>query len=156
MTSVADLQWAAGFLEGEGSFVATKEGIRVTAAQVQLWPLNKLVRMFGGVIRTNPRSPLGKQECHSWTIGSKVAAGVTMTLYSMLSPRRQGQARNALSRWRSAGLPSAERTHCPKGHEYTPENTLFHKRRPPRTVGRECRTCVLARNSAHRFARMVI
>lgn len=30
-----------------------------------------------------------------------------------------------------------EKTHCPKGHEYTPENTYFHD---PRS-GRSCRTC---------------
>jgi hypothetical protein len=32
--------------------------------------------------------------------------------------------------------PAAERTHCPQGHEYTPENTYVSARR-----GRYCRAC---------------
>ena len=37
------------------------------------------------------------------------------------------------------GLINAAKTHCPAGHEYTPENTLVYSGR------RECRTCRLAR-----------
>jgi hypothetical protein len=38
----------------------------------------------------------------------------------------------------------AQRTHCPKGHEYTAENTFV------KTGGwRECRTCYRARNRAY-------
>lgn len=45
----------------------------------------------------------------------------------------------------------AERTHCPKGHEYTPENTYVWKKRKradgTRGVGRHCRTCYAAHNA---------
>lgn len=40
--------------------------------------------------------------------------------------------------------PWARRTHCPQGHEYTPENT-YHVRK-----GRRCRTCSLAVSAAWR------
>lgn len=33
--------------------------------------------------------------------------------------------------------PSASRTHCPRGHEYTPENTYSR----PGTNWRECKQC---------------
>jgi hypothetical protein len=36
------------------------------------------------------------------------------------------------------------RTHCPRGHEYTPENTYTHVRNRPggkTSKGRECKTC---------------
>ena len=32
-------------------------------------------------------------------------------------------------------------THCPKGHEYTPENTRLVKRNTPSGVGRVCKKC---------------
>ena len=35
--------------------------------------------------------------------------------------------------------PNAAKTHCPHGHEFTPENTIQHH-------GRECRTCVQRRD----------
>lgn len=34
---------------------------------------------------------------------------------------------------------NAAKTHCPQGHEYTPENTHLHG---PNGTGRRCRTCV--------------
>lgn len=39
--------------------------------------------------------------------------------------------------------PSMVRTHCPHGHEYTPESTSYSK--PAEKYGRYCRTCKLAR-----------
>jgi len=35
------------------------------------------------------------------------------------------------------GAHNAAITHCPRGHEYTPENTYYRKSRP----GRNCRAC---------------
>lgn len=47
---------------------------------------------------------------------------------------------------RSAGNNS--RTHCPKGHEYTKENTLLSSRR----LHRECKRCKYERNAEWRKA----
>jgi WhiB family redox-sensing transcriptional regulator len=53
--------------------------------------------------------------------------------------------RNGMKR-RQRGV-SPTRTHCPKNHEYTPENTYW------RTDGtRNCRTCVLNAKQAYRDA----
>ncbi|MFL5913146.1 MAG: hypothetical protein ACJ768_21580 [Gaiellaceae bacterium] len=38
----------------------------------------------------------------------------------------------------------ARRTHCPQGHEYTPENTYLRKDRAEGTQ-RQCRACTIAR-----------
>jgi hypothetical protein len=46
--------------------------------------------------------------------------------------------------WNPTAERNRSRTHCPKGHEYTPENTL------PYGDGRKCRTCVAARCKAYR------
>lgn len=44
-----------------------------------------------------------------------------------------------------SGRPQAERTHCPQGHEYTPENTYFGQRRARKdgslVFDRQCRQC---------------
>lgn len=37
-----------------------------------------------------------------------------------------------------------QKTHCPKGHEYTVENTYFHP------AGRQCKECVRARNREYK------
>ncbi len=40
--------------------------------------------------------------------------------------------------WRGGGQHNAVKTHCPKGHEYTPENTMAVRGKPN---WRRCRAC---------------
>ena len=43
---------------------------------------------------------------------------------------------------KDSGRHWADRTHCSKGHEYTPENTHYYQRKDRNmTVERRCRTC---------------
>lgn len=46
-----------------------------------------------------------------------------------------------------AAAQAARKTHCPQGHEYTPENTY---REPANPRHRQCRTCILAKNKTDR------
>ena len=48
------------------------------------------------------------------------------------------------SQWRG-GHPNARKTHCPQGHEYTPENTYAYE-----AYGRRCRTCAAEQYRARR------
>lgn len=45
----------------------------------------------------------------------------------------------------NVGWNYRDRTHCNKGHPFTPENTVFHKR-PGREPTRACRTCCRERH----------
>src|SRR5262249_16159364 len=65
--SSGDLRWAAGFLEGEGSF-SCRSSLQVCATQVQTWPLERLRDLFGGAISTNGRRRPGHSLCSSWYI----------------------------------------------------------------------------------------
>ncbi|MET7795734.1 hypothetical protein [Streptomyces decoyicus] len=57
------------------------------------------------------------------------------------APPTKGTDRRVASR---AGIPN----HCPKGHEFTPENTI----RRPSSRGRRCRTCEQIRDAARNRA----
>ena len=89
----ADLAWAAGFLEGEGSFTRTQHRLRVKAVQVNLEPLLKLQHFFGGRIY----SQKAYRDTHSpsfiWTANGRLAVAVVRQIYEMLSAKRQMQAR---------------------------------------------------------------
>lgn len=50
------------------------------------------------------------------------------------------------------GAVNAGRTHCPQGHEYTPENTYQYQARGDVRPGRYCRTCRRSRNAARAAA----
>lgn len=53
---------------------------------------------------------------------------------------RMASAKNGLH-------PESKRTHCPKGHEYNEENTIWEKK--PRGIGRRCRRCNLDRSTRY-------
>jgi hypothetical protein len=87
-----DMAWAAGFLEGEGAFTSPH---RVDARQVDREPLDRLLGMFGGricVVKATERW----NTCHHWYTSGSRARGIMMTLYPLLSARRQEQIRKAL------------------------------------------------------------
>jgi len=105
-----ELYWAAGFLEGEGSFVAASAAcrtrperktvtIRLSACQVQIEPLERLQRIFGGYIRSYPHyknwSPLFR-----WEVSGRRAAALMFTLWSIMSPKRKAQIENAIAKWK--------------------------------------------------------
>lgn len=102
--TIRDLEWAAGFLEGEGNFCAAGMpsgyfSARVCAGQVNPEPLLRLQEFFGGTVRAdkfvNNRSNR-RQVLHRWNVYGVLARGVMMTLYVLLSQTKQQQIRWAL------------------------------------------------------------
>lgn len=107
-----ELEWAAGFLDGEGTFGRTgRKGQikgtteRICARQKDPELLHKLERLFGGNVRlvtyrTNSfvgtkYESLGRP-IWSWEITGPAARGIMMTLFTLLSQRRRIQIKNAL------------------------------------------------------------
>lgn len=92
-----DLEWAAGFLEGEGAFVrAGRHSQQVRADQIEYEPLLRLRHLFGGRIYFNKKGR-GWRGTWAWYVCGSRARGVMLTLYLLLGLRRQEQIRNALS-----------------------------------------------------------
>lgn len=148
-----DLGWAAGFLEGEGHFGFTGSP-HIQAPQVQREPLERLARLFGGTIheRKIGRTMFGRTPCPAWHLTGPRAAGVMMTLYGLMSPRRQAKIREVLAKWRA--LPGALhlRRHCKQGHEFTAANT-YRAKGQRRCL--ECKRASARRSSArHRVKRL--
>jgi hypothetical protein len=120
MLQVTDINWIAGFLEGEGSFVKTKGSIALQAVQARPELMDKLKFLLGG---TTCISHQYGRDYYRWTLVGSNAAGLMMTLYSLMSSYRKGQIKKALQFWRSKKPANKFRTQCPQGHGYTQENT---------------------------------
>jgi hypothetical protein len=144
-----ELHWAAGFLEGEGCFCNQRAQVLVSAVQVQRQPLERLLALFGGKIYAcNPRRK-NWQPYFKWNTQGSRGAGIAMTLFTLMSPRRQEQIAKALARWKSVPYNvNAVKTHCPSGHVYTPENTYLHARKT--VISRICRACRNVARNRHR------
>jgi hypothetical protein len=112
-----EIGWAAGFIEGEGSFARRASAAarrkygpitpRVDAVQKTQEPLIRLLRLFGGTIgQHNSRvidERTGKRytaHAYRWRVGGSRAVGVMLTLYPLLSQRRQKTIREVLADWK--------------------------------------------------------
>jgi len=126
-----DLYWIAGFLEGEGCFYNRRQ-MRVIASQVNLEPLERLQALVGGVVK-----PKKHQTIYEWVAWGPRAAGIAMTLYPLLSRRRQLQAAKTLRFWKSRHVWPRYRIACISGHAFSEANTY----RDPKTEKRGCRFC---------------
>lgn len=96
-----ELEWAAGFLEGEGHFggslVRGKYPTQlVSAAQVNSEPLAKLRSFLGGRITFTEKRKPNQSDFFTWTVNGVRARGVMLTLYPLLSEKRQKQIEEAL------------------------------------------------------------
>lgn len=97
--TIRDLEWAAGFLEGEGGFRGERTNEQVYVGQVQKEPLLRLQRLFGGSIRARratPRDQYQRSPLSVWVLCGSRARGLMMTLYTLMSTRRKEQIRVAL------------------------------------------------------------
>jgi len=138
MISLNDIYWAAGFLEGEGNFYGHSHSLTLSASQVQKEPLEKLLCLFGGKLRSCKRTnPPKWKNPYVWELPSNKSAGLTMTIYQLLSPARKVQAKRALDAWRSGKVSAKYRKSCVHGHPYSPSNTYLLK-----DGSRMCRKCM--------------
>ena len=101
-----DVAWAAGFLEGEGSFYSSLRKRRrrgkvelrgewvIKTQSVDLEPLERLKSIFAGSIcGPYPSRGLGKKKYWIWTLSGKASTRAALVeLYDWLSPRRKRQA----------------------------------------------------------------
>lgn len=108
MINTKELYWAAGFLEGEGSFGCWSKSkahgryrqFVVCAEQVQREPLERLLKLFGGSINSG-RVRDNKNRIFRWRVYSTRARGLAMTLFCLMSPRRKEQIHKMLDNpWR--------------------------------------------------------
>ncbi|SRR5712692_2059816 len=103
MITAVDIGWAAGIYEGEGSprrAVYTEEAKRlgiqnrtfnVAVTQKDTEILHRLKEKFGGAVSPKPDAA----GCSLWCLSGDAGRGFLMTIYSLLSKRRQKQARAA-------------------------------------------------------------
>jgi hypothetical protein len=148
--TVRQLEWVAGFLEGEGYF-ASRKGVgtmRVDVGQVQLEPLQRLLDLFGGSISLHKRNKEKhhlwvQQDIYHWQLSGLAAAGLCMTLYPLMSTGRKGQIRVALDKWKVKPARSQYRSECPKGHPYSGLNLILvtGDRSGKKYKNRACRIC---------------
>lgn len=146
-----ELGWLAGYLEGEGSFIysvfdAPVDGRRrtgrftmyVAATSTDLDVLERVRALAGGRIggpydKGGPRKPSWQ-----WRLTrQREARALMIAAQPLMCERRAGQIQACLDAYAAKGVTApADRTHCPQGHAYVPENTTILS-----NGWRQCRRC---------------
>lgn len=147
MIDMHELYWAAGFIEGEGSFIFSRRArwgnARISVPQVEIEPLHRLQRLMGGTICTE-KGPNGRFRIFRLQIDGHVAVGWMMTLWTLMSAKRRSQIEAALNGWKALPLGARLRKRfaniCSKGHALAGENLEWHKR-PGGYMMRSCVKC---------------
>jgi hypothetical protein len=146
-----DVAWFAGLFEGEGCIHRPNStvchiSIRMTDRDI-VERAEALFPMPNGIRCYKQNGGLGTKPLYEWNIARHAeVVRILGLILPYLGTRRTGRAL-ALMEYiaNRPGQGSFERnkTHCPKGHEYTPENTY---RSPCGRGGRMCRICIQDRN----------
>jgi hypothetical protein len=97
--------------------------------------IRRAQRLMGGTIRRAPGQKEGWLPQYKTSVYGHPAAAWMMTLYPLMSARRQEKIAECLGRWKLARRNS-EKTHCPQGHPYSGENLRIGS-----NGGRTCRIC---------------
>lgn len=93
-----DLAWAAGIIEGEGSFTLESCGTsgRITVSQKDPELLYRLQALFGGSVKCRkPRSSniYTNSDIYEWAVYGATAIGLMLTIFTWLTRRRRDQCR---------------------------------------------------------------
>jgi hypothetical protein len=96
--TLKDIYWVAGFCEGEATF--NRSSVHLNQTQCRE-PLQRMLDLYGGNINPIDNSKqrltgIKARDAEEWRIYGSRARGFMMTIYPLMSPKRQKQIRRAL------------------------------------------------------------
>lgn len=146
MKSEAEIAWAAGLFEGEGHISLMRQRRRkdgtVTVSLLigMVSTDHDVVTRFHGIVEcgnVSTRDPKGGHK-RQW-VWQAAAVDDVQRVLRMFAPwfcsRRAARAQEVLAEYAASPVRRISKTHCPHGHEYTPENTMQI------SGSRRCREC---------------
>lgn len=104
VVTTRDIIWASGFLEGEGTFYNSAGAARrrlgtsyVSVYQVNKEPVERLLTIFGGSLSLRAARGVRMKPTWVWRASGSRARGIVLTVFPLMSQKRQGQIREALN-----------------------------------------------------------
>jgi hypothetical protein len=148
--AVRDLTWAAGILEGEGYFGLRPQGITVALSMTDKDVVDRFHSIFRFGSRKERGLPSGKT-AYTWTVTDQAdAAGLMMTLFSLMGQRRQARIMECLQAWKDRGPRRKYWEQCSSGHDLSGDNLKVIQE--GKYMKRRCIECARLRQQKYRGA----
>ncbi len=127
MTSIKDLYWLAGFLDGEGYFGSSgkrKSSPLISVSQKGRELLDRLV-----ILLKHGKVYTCKDKFAYYCTGRR-SIEVMMTIFPLMSEKRRSEIKRTIKSWKEAPGETwiLRENACRNGHLYTEENTLRNVR----------------------------
>lgn len=108
-TPMNHIAWAAGLLEGEGSFLVrgSTPCVRVTSTDLDV--LERLQQIFGGNIWQVTKRKAHWKDCWVWDVSGELSIKCIKRVQPYLLKRRGLQAKEVLDRWQEISAERAEK-----------------------------------------------
>ena len=109
MTTLKDIYWLAGYLEGEGSFMiqgcsGSRPGkmYRIMVVSTDRDIIVRAAGIIGGTINRHngTQKRWSRKVCYSTAITTKKSIGWMMTLYSLMGDRRKNKIKEVINDWK--------------------------------------------------------
>lgn len=100
--SVREIAWVAGLLEGEGCFQnhPTQVTPRVVLSMSDRDTVERYAATVGATAKILIRNFATKKTAFVSTISGRLAVGWMMTIFPLMSKRRQSKIKEVVSKWR--------------------------------------------------------
>lgn len=99
MPAIKDIAWVAGLLEGEGCFSSNKGQPCIQINMVDLDTIEKIRGIINPNIKICIIEKPNKQVQYKITVGGSLAIQWMMTIYSLMSKRRQMKIKETFDNW---------------------------------------------------------
>ena len=145
MTKKEKLAYLTGVFDGEGCIVLTEPpkilAFKLSVQSTDSDIIHQFQDFFGGYIYKMQLGSLGKKESWRWQVSKrKEVERILRMMLPYLCERRKTRALELLN-YPIAANHSRDRTHCPRGHKYTPKNTYKYVNSATGKHHRACRAC---------------
>lgn len=145
MSREAEIAWAAGLFEGEGTWGYQPNNVRAELSMTD----HDVVRRFHAVVGVGRLEPKKTYADHHlpqlmWRVTDRAGVEHVLDLFRpWLGPRRLARAETILrlQAETTAALQAERERFCKNGHERTPENTYRYWHRQHGKPARACRVC---------------
>ena len=105
--NVKDIYWAAGILEGEGTFVLSGNSPSIKLKMTDPDVVERVYAVFNnlGSLYMHKKDREYYKQAYTWKVNGKDAIAIMMTIYTLMGERRKEKITSIIQHWKTVLNP---------------------------------------------------